>query len=109
MGTATYFSPEQAEGAAVDGRSDVYSLGVVLYEMLVGRPPFIGDSPVAVSSQHVHGTVPPLTDFNNTVPHDLESIVMEALAKNPYDIAALIIEPIQSEGGDNHFRPEFLR
>jgi len=83
MGTATYFSPEQAEGAAVDGRSDVYSLGIVLYEMLVGRPPFIGDSPVAVSSQHVHGTVPPLTDFNNTVPHDLESIVMEALAKNP--------------------------
>ena len=83
MGTATYFSPEQAEGAAVDGRSDVYSLGVVLYEMLVGRPPFIGDSPVAVSSQHVHGTVPPLTDFNNTVPHDLESIVMEALAKSP--------------------------
>src|SRR5664280_1835781 len=66
-----------------DGRSDVYSLGIVLYEMLVGRPPFIGDSPVAVSSQHVHGTVPPLTDFNNTVPHDLESIVMEALAKNP--------------------------
>src|SRR5665213_1799907 len=83
MGTATYFSPEQAEGAPVDGRSDVYSLGVVLYEMLVGRPPFVGDSPVAVSSQHVHGTVPPLTDFNNTVPHDLESIVMEALAKNP--------------------------
>ena len=83
MGTATYFSPEQAEGAAVDGRSDVYSLGVVLYEMLVGRPPFIGDSPVAVSSQHVHGTVPPLSDFSSSVPHDLGAIVMEALAKSP--------------------------
>ncbi|MBW4079532.1 MAG: serine/threonine protein kinase, partial [Acidobacteria bacterium] len=83
MGTATYFSPEQAEGAAVDGRSDVYSLGVVLFEMLVGRPPFIGDSPVAVSSQHVHGTVPHPSEFNDTVPRDLEAIVMHALAKSP--------------------------
>jgi len=83
MGTATYFSPEQAEGAPVDGRSDVYSLGVVLYEMLVGRPPFIGDTPVAVSSQHVHGTVPPLSEFSDSVPHDLEAIVMEALSKSP--------------------------
>jgi beta-lactam-binding protein with PASTA domain len=83
MGTATYFSPEQAEGAAVDGRSDIYSLGVVLYEMLAGRPPFIGDSPVAVSSQHVHGTVPPPSDFNSTIPTELQAIVMEALAKSP--------------------------
>ena len=83
MGTATYFSPEQAEGAAVDGRSDVYSLGVVLFEMLAGRPPFVGDSPVAVSSQHVHGTVPPPTEFNNAIPRDLEAIVMESLAKVP--------------------------
>ncbi len=83
MGTATYFSPEQAEGAAVDGRSDVYSLGVVLFEMLVGRPPFIGDSPVAVSSQHVHGTVPHPSEFNDSVPRDLEAIVMYALAKSP--------------------------
>ena len=83
MGTATYFSPEQAEGAAVDGRSDVYSLGVVLYELLVGRPPFVGDSPVAVSSQHVHGTVPSPSDFSDSVPTDLEAIVMLALAKSP--------------------------
>ncbi len=83
MGTATYFSPEQAEGAAVDGRSDVYSLGVVLYEMLVGRPPFVGDSPVDVSAQHVRSAVPPLAQFSSTVPHDLEAIVMEALAKAP--------------------------
>ena len=83
MGTATYFSPEQAEGVPVDGRSDVYSLGVVLYEMLVGRPPFIGDTPVEVSSQHVHNTVPPLSEFNPSVPHDLEAITMLALAKSP--------------------------
>jgi beta-lactam-binding protein with PASTA domain len=83
MGTATYFSPEQAEGAPVDGRSDIYSLGVVLYEMLAGRPPYIGDSPVEVSSQHVHGTVPPPSEFNSTIPADLQAIVMEALAKSP--------------------------
>ncbi len=83
MGTATYFSPEQAEGAAVDGRSDIYSLGVVMYEMLVGRPPFVGDTPLAVSSQHVHGVVTPLTNVNPNVPKDLEAIVMRALAKSP--------------------------
>jgi beta-lactam-binding protein with PASTA domain/tRNA A-37 threonylcarbamoyl transferase component Bud32 len=83
MGTATYFSPEQAEGAAVDGRSDVYSLGVVLYEMLVGRPPFVGDTPVEVSSQHVHNAVPPMSQFSSSVPSDLEAIVMEALNKSP--------------------------
>ncbi|HVB50998.1 MAG TPA: Stk1 family PASTA domain-containing Ser/Thr kinase [Acidimicrobiales bacterium] len=83
MGTATYFSPEQAEGAAVDGRSDVYSLGVVLYEMLVGRPPFVGATPLEVSSQHVHNTVPPIAQFTDVVPHDLEAIVVEALGKSP--------------------------
>ena len=83
MGTATYFSPEQAEGAAVDGRSDVYALGVVMYEMLVGRPPFLGDTPLEVSTQHVHGTVTPPTQINSSVPRDLEAIVMKALSKSP--------------------------
>ncbi len=83
MGTATYFSPEQAEGAALDGRSDVYSLGVVLYESLVGRPPFVGATPVEVSSQHVHASVPRPSEFSDAIPFDLEAIVMEALSKSP--------------------------
>jgi serine/threonine-protein kinase len=83
MGTATYFSPEQASGEAVDGRSDVYALGVVLYEMLVGRPPFVGDTPVDVSSQHVNEAVPSMTKFSDSVPKDLEAIVMDSLRKSP--------------------------
>ena len=83
MGTATYFSPEQAEGAAVDGRSDIYALGVVMYEMLVGRPPFVGDTPLEVSTQHVHGVVTPPTQVNAAVPRDLEAIVMKSLSRSP--------------------------
>ncbi|MFZ1063777.1 MAG: Stk1 family PASTA domain-containing Ser/Thr kinase [Acidimicrobiales bacterium] len=115
MGTATYFSPEQAEGAAVDGRSDVYSLGVVLFEMLAGRPPFVGDSPVEVSSQHVHGRVPPPTEFHSAIPRDLEAIVMESLAKAPSqryqsadEFRADLIrftegQPVQAAGYDGAF------
>ena len=83
MGTATYFSPEQAEGAVVDGRSDVYSLGVVLYELLAGRPPFIGETPIAVASKHVRETVPSPRQFNPSLPSDLEAITLLALAKGP--------------------------
>lgn len=83
MGTATYFSPEQAQGHAVDGRSDVYSLGVVLYEMVTGSPPFSGDNPVAVAFQHVREPVPPPRSVNAKVPRALEDIIMTALCKDP--------------------------
>ena len=85
MGTAAYFSPEQAEGKGVDARSDMYSLGVVLYEMAVGRPPFTGDSPVAVASKHVRDAPVLPREANPAVPVALEAIVMMALAKNPDD------------------------
>ncbi len=85
MGTAAYFSPEQAEGKGVDSRSDIYSLGVVLYEMAVGRPPFTGDSPVAVASKHVRDQPVLPREANPTVPPALEAVVMKAMAKNPDD------------------------
>lgn len=83
MGTATYFSPEQAQGLDVDGRSDVYSLGVVLYEMLSGAPPFRGENPVTVAYQHVQETPEPLGRRAPDVPVALQQIVARAMAKDP--------------------------
>lgn len=83
LGTASYLSPEQAQGQAVDLRSDIYSLGCVLYEMLTGRPPFAGDSPVAIAYKHVRDDPPLPSRVNGDVPPDLEAVVMKCLAKNP--------------------------
>src|SRR5271154_6722701 len=83
MGTATYFSPEQAEGMGVDSRSDIYSLGVVLFEMVTGRPPFMGDTPVAVASKHVRENPPTPRDINPSIPPTFEAIILKAMAKNP--------------------------
>jgi len=83
MGTATYFSPEQAQGLAVDGRSDVYSVGIVLYELVCGVPPFVADSPVSVAYKHVREEPVPPSRRNPDVPPALEQIIMSALAKDP--------------------------
>jgi beta-lactam-binding protein with PASTA domain/tRNA A-37 threonylcarbamoyl transferase component Bud32 len=82
MGTATYFSPEQAQGLAVDGRSDVYSLGVVLYEMVTGEPPFTGESPVAVAYKHVRENPDPPSAKSPGMPPDLEQIILTAMVKD---------------------------
>lgn len=83
IGTAQYLSPEQARGESVDARSDVYSTGCLLYELLTGHPPFTGDSPVAVAYQHVRENPQIPSSVNSVVPPVLDSIVMKALAKNP--------------------------
>src|SRR5260370_7465078 len=81
MGTAAYFSPEQAQGLPVDGRSDVYSLGVVLYEMVTGAPPFTGESPVAVAYKHVREDPEPPAARAPDLPPDPEHIILTAMAK----------------------------
>lgn len=83
MGTATYFSPEQAQGRPVDPRSDVYSLGVVLYEMVCGRPPFRGEDPLAVAYQHVQEQPTPPRQINADLDPTLEAIILKCLAKTP--------------------------
>ncbi|MGZ4649857.1 MAG: Stk1 family PASTA domain-containing Ser/Thr kinase [Kineosporiaceae bacterium] len=82
IGTAQYLSPEQARGETVDARSDLYSAGCLLYELLTGRPPFVADSPVAVAYQHVREEPQPPSAFNPAVPEAVDQIVLHALAKD---------------------------
>jgi serine/threonine-protein kinase len=92
MGTAHYLSPEQAEGRPVDGRADVYSLGVVLFELLTGAPPFQGDSAVAVAVQHLERTPPSPRTLRAELSPAAEAVVLRALAKNPADRFASAVE-----------------
>jgi serine/threonine-protein kinase len=83
MGTAQYLSPEQAQGHAVNEASDLYSIGVVLFEMLTGRPPFDGDSAVAIALKHVSEPPPSPREFRPEIPPQLEAVVLKSLAKSP--------------------------
>jgi len=85
IGTAQYLSPEQARGETVDTRSDLYSAGCLLYELLTGRPPFIGDSPVSVAYQHVREQPVPPSELDSMVTPDINAITLKALAKSPDD------------------------
>ena len=84
LGTAAYFSPEQAKGEPVDARADLYSAGVVLYELLAGRQPFRGESPVAVAYQHVSETPLAPSEVREGVPRSLDAVALRALAKDPF-------------------------
>jgi predicted Ser/Thr protein kinase len=121
LGTAAYLSPEQARGDPVDARSDIYSLGAVLYEMLTGRPPFTGDSPVAIAYAHVNDPPDPPSAHRPGVPPELEAVTMRALAKDPNDRygsagefrdalaaargAGVSTEPIGAAAGDTAVMP----
>src|SRR5438876_7648227 len=85
IGTAQYLSPEQARGTTVDQRSDLYSVGVVLYEMLTGTVPFTGDTPLEIAMKHISATPEPPSAKRPDVPRDLDLVVVRALAKNPED------------------------
>ncbi len=83
LGSVHYISPEQAKGGRVDDRSDIYSLGVVMYEMMAGRPPYDGESPVAVAIQHINGGASMPSTLNPNIPGGLEQIIMKAMATAP--------------------------
>jgi tRNA A-37 threonylcarbamoyl transferase component Bud32 len=98
VGTATYLSPEQAQGAVVDQRSDVYSLGMVVYEMLTGEAPFKGDNPLAIAYKQQHEVPPPPSAINPAVPGQLDGIVGRAMS----------IDPSQRQRSAGEFRAELL-
>ncbi|MGB8650192.1 MAG: Stk1 family PASTA domain-containing Ser/Thr kinase [Mycobacteriales bacterium] len=83
IGTAAYLSPEQARGEHVDARSDLYSTGCLLYELVTGSPPFVGDSPVAIAYQHVREDPVPPSAYDASLPSDVDAVVLKAMAKNP--------------------------
>lgn len=85
LGSVHYISPEQARGGRVDDRSDIYSLGVVMYEMMAGRPPYDGESPVSVAIQHINGGAALPSVLNPNIPGGLEQIIMKAMAHNISD------------------------
>jgi serine/threonine protein kinase len=83
LGTVQYYAPEQAQGEIVSPSADMYSLGTVIYEMLTGRTPFNGETPVAIAMQHIHDIPTPPSQFNPNIQLPLEEIIMRCLEKSP--------------------------
>ncbi len=99
LGSVHYISPEQAKGGRVDDRSDIYSLGVVMYEMMTGRPPYDGESPVAVAIQHINGGAPMPTELNPNIPKGMEQIIIKAMCcdiRDRYATAADLIQDLEA-------------
>lgn len=92
MGTPAYISPEQAQANKVDQRSDIYSLGIILYEMVTGRVPFVAETPLAVLLKHVGDQLPPPSSIKPDVPESIEQVVLKSLAKHPGDRYSTVAE-----------------
>lgn len=114
IGTPEYLSPEQGTGDAVDYRTDIYSLGVVVYQMLAGRVPFAGPSPVAIAIKHALEDPPPPSRFNPAIPENVEAVVMKAIAKKPaqrYESAGAFAQALRQaveealQDSDRHVEP----
>jgi serine/threonine-protein kinase len=104
VGTAAYMAPEQALGQTIDGRADLYALGVLLYELTTGRVPFHGDDPLTIVSQHVHAPIVPPRVLRSDIPTGLETIIVRLLAKDPAqrfssaaETRAALIESLKTE------------
>ncbi len=98
IGTPAYMSPEQAQGESVDGRADIYALGIILFEMLTGRQPFEGDTPMSVVVKHITGTPPHILDIQPDLPPAIEPVIEKALAKNKDDRFATTVEFAEALG-----------
>lgn len=112
IGSVHYVSPEQARGSHIDNRSDLYSLGVVMYEMLTGRLPFEGDTPLAVALQHINSIPLPPSDYVPDIPKTLEDIVMRAMApqaSSRYNNATEMIHDIEQFRNDQHYKIDVQR
>ena len=99
LGSVHYISPEQAKGGRVDNRSDLYSLGVVMYEMLTGKPPYDGESPVAIAIQHINATPVPPRQLNSSIPLGLQQITLHAMCSDlsaRYASATAMIEDLEA-------------
>lgn len=83
LGTPTYMAPEQVKGSKVDSRTDVYSLGIIMYEMFTGRPPYVADDPMGILFQHMEGKAKPPRELNPNVPEDLDALIRKAIARKP--------------------------
>jgi serine/threonine protein kinase len=98
IGSVHYFSPEQARGGYIDEKSDLYSLGIVLYEMVTGRVPFEGESPISIALKHIQESVTPPTDIIDGIPAGLEQIIMKAIQKDPgsrYETAGQMLDDLK--------------
>ena len=112
IGSVHYVSPEQARGSHIDNRSDLYSLGVVMYEMLTGRLPFVGDTPLEVALQHINSVPLSPSDYVPNIPKTLEHIVMKAMAPVPadrYNNATELIQDIERFRNDPHYQVDVPR